>query len=334
MCYDSLQEVLRIKNNNNNRLTALRSLLRRLRQDHPKYEQILEDYRLREAGVLGEERMKRKLVELRLQIPYVLLHDVKLADGEWKTQIDFLLITDRVCLVLEAKNISGDLHLDEKTEEFYRYDKEGNIQYFPNPHYQVLKNIRFMENWFLRHNIPLPVTGAAFMTAKNSRLITKPSAYRVYKLETIIEKITAMLSHFSTPLLSSSDISHLNETFAFIQEHYEPPPLCTYYKLHPNEIVTGVICPACGQLPMEWKMIWSCPYCRFKSREAHQPAVKDYLSIVKPTITNKEYRQFCHVPSVYTASRMLRLKCLNAKNLTSGRVTPSKNRSDRFFFFE
>ncbi|MFC4410310.1 nuclease-related domain-containing protein [Chungangia koreensis] len=298
----------------------MRSLLRRLSQDQPKYEQIIEDYRLREVGVLGEERMKKKLAELRLQIPYVLLQDVNLADGEWKTQIDFLLITDRVCLVLEAKNISGELYFDDKTEEFYRFNQEGNKKYFPNPHYQVLKNIRFMENWFLRHNIPLPVTGAAFMTAKNSRLVTKPPVYRVYKLETLIEKISAMLSHFSSPLLSYDDISHLKNTFSFIQEHFKPPPLCNYYKLHHSEIETGVICPSCGQLPMEWKMIWLCPFCGFKSRDAHHSAIKDYLTIVKPTITNKEFRQFCHVTSVYTASRMLRLKCLDAKNLTSGRV--------------
>lgn len=315
-----LQGVLRIRRNNLNRLSAMRSLLRRLRQDHPKYEQILEDYRIREAGVCGEERMMQMLKELRLQIPFIILQDVNLADGEWMTQIDFLLITDRVCLVLEAKNISGDLYFDEDTEEFYRIDNEGNKNYFPNPHYQVLKNIRFMENWFFRHNIPLPVTGAVFMTAKNSRLITKPPAYRVHKLETLIDKITVMLSRYPTSLLTSTDLSHLQETLLSIQEHYVQPPLCIYYKLQYNEIETGVICPSCGQLPMEWRSIWLCPFCIFKSKDAHLYAVKDYLTIVKPSISNKEFRWFCHVPSVYTASRMLRLNCLKSSNLTSGRV--------------
>lgn len=302
-----------------NHLSALRSMLRRLRQDNPKYEMILEDYRLREAGVRGEERLAKKLRELRMQFPYIVLRDVNLADGDWMVQIDCLLITDRVCLVLEAKNISGKLHFDETTDEFYRINENGQMNFFPNPHYQVLKHIRFMEHWFEKHNIPLPVSGAAFMTAKNSSIINKPPSYRVYKLETAIERIVEQIRAFPTPILSSTDLTHIKETILYIQSHYSLPPLCDVYGIPHYEIERGVICPSCGQLPMEWQQVWICPFCKSRSKNAHIPAIEDYMNIIKSTITNKEFREFCHVPSVFTASRLLKNSLLNTHEVKKKR---------------
>lgn len=267
---------------------------------------------MREAGIRGEERLKKKLQELRLPIPYTILYDVQLADGDWKVQIDCLLITDRVCIILEAKNISGHLYFIEDTDQFYRINEKGERKDFSNPHFQVLKHIRFMEYWFLKHNVPMPVTGAAFLTAKHSSIVSKPPTYRVFKLETAIERINEMITFFSNHLLSPTDVSDLSDTLLRIQQNFILSPLCEVYDIPSSDIETGVICPSCGQLPMDWNRTWICQFCKALCNNAHLSTLEEYFSLIKSTITNKEFRNFCHVKSIYAASRILNNGFLHA----------------------
>ena len=87
-------------------------MLKRLPEVHVKSESILEDIRKMEAGVRGEDRILQKLHELRMPGPFKVYSDIRLHLGEWKVQIDCLVLTDRCCIVIESKNMSGDLYFD------------------------------------------------------------------------------------------------------------------------------------------------------------------------------------------------------------------------------
>ena len=78
-----------------------------MKPGHPHYGLIEENLRLKEAGIRGEERLLQKLSTLEHK--FMILPNVCLELGEEKVQIDCLLFNRNCAIVLESKNISGDL---------------------------------------------------------------------------------------------------------------------------------------------------------------------------------------------------------------------------------
>ncbi|WP_185907848.1 nuclease-related domain-containing protein [Psychrobacillus soli] len=283
------------------------ALLKRLRASHIKEEDIRKDIHQIESGVRGENRLLQKLKELRLPGSYRIFSDVGLQSGEWKVQIDCLIVTDRCCIVLESKNISDDLYFNEDADEFYKVDRNGNEIAYRNPYFQLLKHIRFMKEFFRLLNLPqMNVTGAVVLTAKSCRIRQKPAHYPIFKLESIIEKIIHMYELPSSFQLSSEQLDFVEKMIWKKQSAFIHRPLCESYHISPNELIRGVECPNCSTLGMKRTgKTWTCIKCDQRSRDAHKNAVQEYFWLVSKEIRNKDFRVFCQVDSVYAASRML-----------------------------
>ncbi|MBD7943053.1 NERD domain-containing protein [Psychrobacillus sp. Sa2BUA9] len=278
-------------------------LLKRLLGEHEKYMLVADDIRRSESGDRGEDRLVAKLDELRLSGNLQVFSDVGLVLEDWKVQIDCLIVSDRCCMVIESKNMSGNLYFKE--EEFYK-EVDGIETPFPNPYFQLTRNIRFMKE-FLRNVCPtMKVTGAVIITAKSSRIREKPSHYPIFKLESMMEKIYQMHSnglHEPVSLVKFEEItSHIEKNLS----PYIMPPLCEYYRISPRDLVRGVECPKCGTLGMlRHSTTWKCPSCGKNDRNAHIAAVYEYFQLINNEITNRAFRDFCKIESKYSASRML-----------------------------
>lgn len=278
-------------------------LLKRLSCEHEQFTFVTEDIRRSEAGERGEDRLLGKLEELRLTGNYHVFSNVGLLLDEWKIQIDCLIVSDRCCMVIESKNMNGNLYF--KDEEFYK-EVDGMETPFPNPYFQLTRNIRFMKE-FLRNVCPtMKVTGAIIMTAKSSRICEKPSYYPIFKLESMIERIYQMHNNgLSEPINSTK----FREIVSFIERSLSPyvmPPLCEYYRIAPEDLVRGVECPSCGLLGMQRHYsTWKCGKCGKTDRGAHKTAVYEYFQLINTKITIKAFRDFCKIDSKYAASRML-----------------------------
>jgi hypothetical protein len=86
----------------------------------------------------------------------------------------------------------------------------------------------------------------------------------------------------------------------------ENPDILKQFNLSPIEIPTGVKCPTCNFIPMEYRYgTWCCQKCNMKSKTAHIPAIDDYFLLIKPTITNAELRAFLHIDSISVAGKIL-----------------------------
>jgi len=305
-----------------------RALLKRLPEVHVKSESILEDIRKMEAGVRGEDRVLIKLHELRMPGPFKVYSDIRLHLGEWKVQIDCLVLTDRCCIVIESKNMSGDLYFESDSEEFYKVNQDGEEIPYPNPYYQLMRHIRFMKEFLHQINPEMKVTGSVFMTAKSCRIRKKPAKYPIFKLESIIEKVMQMY-HNSPPLqLSESQLVEIEQIIMSKQSTFTNAPLCERYQISPTELRTGVECPECGALGMIRHIrTWKCPTCQKNSRNAHSKTVQEYFWLIKPNISNREFREFCRVESIYAASRMLSNMDLDSNKGGAWRYyTPKKDR--------
>ncbi|WP_240793479.1 nuclease-related domain-containing protein [Psychrobacillus vulpis] len=289
------------------------ALLKRLPDVHKDLHYLREEIRKMEAGSRGENRILKKLAEVRLPGQIKIFSDVRLELGDWKVQIDCLLVTDRCCIILESKNFSDDLFIDTDSEEFYKIDKKGEEISLPNPYFQLMKHIRFIKAYFQKELPNWNVIGAVIMTAKSCRIRKKPIHYPFYQLESMNEKVIQMYNQSNSPPLSSKQLQTIEQVILTEQFTFSYPPLCEFYRISPTELIAGVECPYCGVLGMKRNgKTWTCPSCKKNARDAHIQTVQEYFWLIKNEITNKEFRDFCKLDSIYSASRMLKNMNLHA----------------------
>ncbi len=64
-----------------------------------------------------------------------------------------------------------------------------------------------------------------------------------------------------------------------------------------------------------------------KSRDAHKYAVDEFFWLIDNKMKNKDFRQFCQIDSIYSASRML--NNLNLQSHKAGAWTFYTKKKDR-----
>ncbi|WP_180687971.1 HRDC domain-containing protein [Trichococcus shcherbakoviae] len=104
--------------------------------------QIERDMKLLAYGIAGEDNVAFELNNSYL--PIIVLHDLRLEHEGLSVQIDYLIITTKFCLVVECKNLFGNLEVNSRGEfirelEFNGRRKKEGI-YSP-----ITQNVRHME---------------------------------------------------------------------------------------------------------------------------------------------------------------------------------------------
>lgn len=166
------------------------------------------------------------------------------------------------------------------------------------------------------------------MTAKSYKIHDKPAHYPIFKLESMIEKILQMYGNSPELDVSDSRLQEIGQMIIEKKSTFSYAPLCEYYHISPLDLLPGVECPNCGALGMiRCIRTWKCPTCNKNSLHAHTKTVQAYFWLIKENITNKEFREFCKVESIYAASRMLSNMDLDSHKGGAWRYyTPKKDR--------
>ena len=284
---------------------ALASLLGRLAHGCQKRKYLETEHRQISAGILGEARVQKRFAEFRWPNEFHILWDVGLAIDTWKAQMDGILLTERCAIIIESKNISGKLHFDETTGEFYRYDDDGMKTVMEDPRIQLNKNIRFLSEWFELKKIHLPVTGLVVFSARKCEFIVRPKSKNLCKAYQMPEYLLKILKAF--PLEADPPkLSKIRKQIAGGNTPYLRTPLTDKYRLEASDIQNGIRCTACQVYGMERiKKSWQCPGCRHRDRQAHQFALREYFSLIDTHITNQAFREWCGVSSSSVAKRLL-----------------------------
>ena len=104
--------------------------------------QIERDMKLLAYGIAGEESVAFELNNSYL--PIIVLHDLRLEHEGLSAQIDYLIITTKFCLVVECKNLFGNLEVNSRGEFIRELDFNGKRKkegiYSP-----ITQNARHME---------------------------------------------------------------------------------------------------------------------------------------------------------------------------------------------
>ncbi|WP_052131594.1 nuclease-related domain-containing protein [Planococcus sp. CAU13] len=285
---------------------CVRLLIERLPSGHTQQEYLKKEFHRYEAGWQGEKRLHAKMAEFHWPEPYEILWDIGLRLGDWKVQIDGLLVTPRCLIIISSKNISGKIHFDAVTTEFYRFNNEGEKMVMDDPLVQLAKHTRFLELWLKKRKVKHPpIDGVVVFTPRHCEFIAKPVNKHICKTYQVVEKIYEILESME-PAADSPKPSKIRKAIEANIYPYERPPLCEYYRIEPRDLMTGVKCVECRKIAVErLYKIWRCTVCGHRDPLAHKLTLQEYFNLISHEIDNKEFRRFSGVTSIYAASRML-----------------------------
>jgi hypothetical protein len=289
-------------------LLVLDALLRRLPKNHPKLPILQGDYNKRMAGYWGEKRLDEFLDGVP-NFPFYILRDLSLNVRGVLFQIDTLILTPFFVLILESKNIAGNLLFDTSFNQLIR-TSDSKEEAFDDPILQSQNQRRNLINWFKDQKIPLfPIETLVVMS--NSSAVVKSTSgneilsKKVIPVKKVLFRIEQLTGLYQKELFSYKELRKIAKQLI---KNHQPKKIDVLkkYKIEQAEIIPGVQCPNCSVMPMIYKRgKWLCTSCETESKDAHLKAVDDFLLLVNNTITNKAFRDFLLLPSMNIASKLL-----------------------------
>lgn len=301
-------------------LESLEALMVRLPKNHSHRKLIEFEMYRRSAGERGEKRMIKKFNEFFFEEPFQVLWDVNLGINEWKVQLDGLLLTRRCAIILESKNISGEINFIEHTDEFHRINLEGEKKVMEDPTIQLSKNIRFLTRWFKLKRIELPVDGLVVFTPKQCEFHSKPRGKHICKTYQMVDFLHRILQLYPQNQNLPS-IKRVSKILLSNQTPYKRIPLCQLYRINPTDLKTGILCKDCKLLTMyRTGQSWICKSCGKRDNWAHKFVLQEYFSLIDNTVTNQQFRWLCQLSSSSVAKRLLNFFELESSGNTKARI--------------
>lgn len=304
------------------KILILRALLRRLPKNHPKRLQINEERSRREAGYQSEEYLD-SLIEQLLGSKFIIFHDLNFTDGKSTYQIDNLLISPKLALIIEVKNMTGELTFDSINDQFYQ--RVGDkIKGYPDPVTQVQRHQSYINKLLAENNFP-PVPVDYFIVINNSNAVlvfkgTSPEERkRICKSHSFHKRVPLIENAHIENILTNKDLRKLSKLL--LKKNIPPTNyILEKYEIKVYDLLTGVHCPFCWYLPIiRSKKQWFCPSCKEYSYDAHILALMDYFLLFNMKITNQQFRIFSHISSPDTSGRILRSTNLKSTGTNKGR---------------
>jgi len=287
------------------------ALLRRLPDQHPKRPQIEEQLAKSLKGYNGEKSIDYFLSEL-LSNKYYIFYGLRLPKNKTNyAQIDVLILTKFYILIIEVKNISGEIKIDTELNQMIRKIND-KIEVYNDPFLQLERHKKTISTMLQSQNyLSLPIETLLLISDPSTYIeFTKPSKELIRKTvrsTNLVSKIESIDEKYRLERLSIKDMNKLSRSF--IKKHTPlNPDVLSMFQIDKNEIQKGVHCPKCSFLPIHKKKNrnkWYCPKCNGEYQDAHLATLRDYALLISQSITNQECRDFLQITSSDGAYRIL-----------------------------
>lgn len=284
-------------------IRQMEALLRRLPPNHPKRGLIEKEVDKRWAGYRGEQALDYFLRFLPFS-KYRIFHDIRLRSYGKSFQMDTLILTPQVGFLIEVKNMSGDLTLDDESGQF-TVVKQGVTNIYQNPLAQVNRQLLQLDQWFKWKGFYMyPILPLVAISNPNANLRFKDTlAVPITQLDSTVERIKKLYADYEHK--KSFSLESVEQAL-LLEHHPYYSDILRYFSISSSHITTGIRCPSCQEYGMDRKRrSWECPICQTRSRQAHKLAIADYFLLYGSTLTNKKCRQFLHISSREVASKLL-----------------------------
>ncbi|MCA1320507.1 NERD domain-containing protein [Bacillus tianshenii] len=304
------------------RLLTVEAGARRTIPNHPSNPQIEGELGRLQAGYRGEQALDYYLTFLPHE-DYLIFHGLRLEDHKNRFfQMDTLLLSSTHGLILDSKNISGELEFDEISHQLKRKSQNG-YETFGDPISQVERQKLQLGKWMEQHfGKRIPIAGQVVLTNKNSTLIgvTPALMKKVTFLTNLPNKIKTFHENFQNPFLYEKELRKIARTL--IKKHVPDSfDFSNFFGVNADQLVKGVICPQCTHAPMiKLKSGWFCDSCGCCSKTAHLDALMDYSLLIGKSITNSQAREFLCLPSRSAVGYIFRSMKLQSDGQGKGSV--------------
>ncbi|MBT2734840.1 nuclease-related domain-containing protein [Bacillus sp. ISL-7] len=290
------------------------AILRRVSKNHPIRPTVERDLRSWLKGYYGEKECSYYL-SLLPEEQYYIFHGLRLTDKK-TFQIDLVILSQNYIFLAEVKNLSKKLIFNKETNHVtkeFNNEEEG----ISNPMLQVKRQKLQFVNWLRKMQMQgLPIEKVVIISKPTTKVETTPDNQQIFNeliyAESLLDKVEELEMKYQKPVFSKRKTSQLVDLLLAL--HQTPiPDILQTYKLSKDDIITGVLCPKCQNVTMDYYSAnWHCPNCLLISKTAHFPTVDDYFLLIGPMITRKQFAEFTHIKSTFVAGKQLR-----ALNLTS-----------------
>ncbi|MGE7695878.1 nuclease-related domain-containing protein [Lysinibacillus sp. NPDC094177] len=216
-------------------------------------------------------------------------------------QLDTLFICSNFMLVIEIKNINGRLDFDDITHQCIRTKPDGTVEGFPNAITQTQRHMQFLK--VIYQNYSLPIEGAVIISNPSTIIASHPNTIPIFHVSGLQTHLHSLFEKYTQAILSDAQLTQIAQQFL---SRHQPSKLPA--SIDSSRFRRGVLCPKCQyKSQMHYSRgIWICSYCQYASEEIFAEALQDYRYLVRPTITNKQLREFFDIPSSDAANRLLR----------------------------
>lgn len=274
-----------------NELKALISLDKRLPHTHEKKHAVQKNLLIYQAGYNGELEFDNEIANFKPNYPHAIIHDLYLHHEGTYFQIDSLLITPSSITIIEVKNFKDRTLIKANPTQFIRVFRNGNRKPIPNPIIEVERKIHFLQKWLTKCGIQIPIEGIITFSDTNELAIEHQTPEMKILLNSAVPPYLNSLPE-TQQILDQQTIEALANTMLAHHKDYNPFPIADLYDINPSDIKPGVICPSCNQIGMRWgREKWNCP-CGHTGKTEHYQTIEDWFMLVKPKMTNREFRYF------------------------------------------
>ncbi|WP_217586524.1 nuclease-related domain-containing protein [Lentibacillus saliphilus] len=274
-------------------LLSYEALFRRLRPDYRQISRIWKDYLNYSAGYQGERNVDYT-TSIHPLPQSTVYHDIRLKFGSYFFQIDTLIVTPTFILILEVKNMTGELSYDSMHDQFIQtIGTERKRQ--RNPIQQSLAQKIQLAEWLKMFNLPTPPIETLSVISNPNAIIVNPqespTAFdQLIHVEALPKKLHEIATKHSRVVLDRRTLHKLDNLF----KTYHTPNqsnLLQKYNIENKHLISGVSCEKCGHYPLKRPSVkWVCSKCGFTSKTAHEQLIYDFFLLHKPTLTNSECR--------------------------------------------
>ncbi|KAA0548359.1 NERD domain-containing protein [Bacillus sp. BGMRC 2118] len=303
------------------KILQLEALLRRLPHHCARRVEIEEELFKYRAGYRGEKALDYDLQYIEEN--YDIYHGIRFFDGIHYVQIDTMLVSPSMIVILEVKNYQGTIYLDHTFHQLIR-TLNGKEDGYQDPVVQVKRQQAKLKEWLVKKSVDIPIESLVVVSNPNTIIKANPhyteALNKVILRTNLVTKLKSMEHNHTEEILTKKDRKRLT---TLILKHHTPKlsNVLKQFSLTADTIQSGVICPDCSSFPMKRvSATWYCPHCTHTSKIAHISALQDYALLLDTTITNSKMRKFLHMDSVYVASKLLKSMQLPSSGENSGRV--------------
>lgn len=285
------------------------AILGRLIAQHPERWKVEKSVGQLRGGFIGEKRI-RYYINLLNENHLRVLHAIRLPGSNSAFQMDYLLITEKVIIILEVKYLSGTIYVGDPLQQCIRVKENGEKERLKDPLSQVqhqrLQLVRWLQTYF---PTSIPVDYLIVNTHPNGIIkVEDPNSEYVEKFfaeERFPQKYYELTSSYSKPILAVEQIHKLVNLLKHRNTELDSNPL-NPYDIEPHELLRGIKCPLCQKLSVnKVKRKWMCSLCESSSFHYHKQAIKDYFLIFNQPISNQACKDWLSIESRDVVKRIL-----------------------------